>query len=320
MEYTYEFLKKCDGIRFRAKWNGRPIDGMIRVFDGTVWLYYGAVNWLAHPTIGGFGKYCVIPEEDYEEFFSGDFSDFEIVPRSPETYKDWHVGDKMKNSSDKVSEVIFRCGEAVFCKNLANGEAIGPFTCEELFRYNYRLILTDIEKKIIEERKKAEWEPQDGDVCYLMNNYSWIFVKKKDSSFDNAFYVSVCPKSDRIYYDGNIMNGKPVELRPATDEEKQRLFDALAKKGKRWNAEKKAVEDIPKETKTAKYDFTKFAPVLVRNSPLERWRVEVFYYMQNPSCFPFVMTDETEWSLCLPLNEKTMHLIGTNDNYEEEQS
>lgn len=34
--------------------------------------------------------------------------------------------------------------------------------------------------------------------------------------------------------------------RPATEAEKQRLFDALAKQGKRWNAEKKCVEDVPR--------------------------------------------------------------------------
>ena len=34
--------------------------------------------------------------------------------------------------------------------------------------------------------------------------------------------------------------------RPATEAEKQSLFDALAKLGKRWNAEKKCIEDLPR--------------------------------------------------------------------------
>ena len=33
---------------------------------------------------------------------------------------------------------------------------------------------------------------------------------------------------------------------PATEAEKRRLFDALAKHGKRWNAEKKCIEDLPR--------------------------------------------------------------------------
>lgn len=34
--------------------------------------------------------------------------------------------------------------------------------------------------------------------------------------------------------------------RPATEAERQRLFDALAKQGKRWNAEKKCIENLPR--------------------------------------------------------------------------
>ena len=36
------------------------------------------------------------------------------------------------------------------------------------------------------------------------------------------------------------------EIASATEAEKQRLFDALAKQGKRWNAEKKCIEDLPR--------------------------------------------------------------------------
>ena len=40
--------------------------------------------------------------------------------------------------------------------------------------------------------------------------------------------------------------GYTCYYRPATEAEKQRLFDALAKHGKRWNAEKKQIEDLPR--------------------------------------------------------------------------
>ena len=40
--------------------------------------------------------------------------------------------------------------------------------------------------------------------------------------------------------------GCTPDYRPATEAEKQRLFDALAKHGKRWNAEKKQIEDLPR--------------------------------------------------------------------------
>lgn len=40
--------------------------------------------------------------------------------------------------------------------------------------------------------------------------------------------------------------GYTKNFSPATEAEKQRLFDALAKQGKRWNAEKKQIEDLPR--------------------------------------------------------------------------
>ena len=40
--------------------------------------------------------------------------------------------------------------------------------------------------------------------------------------------------------------GYTCNYRPATEAEKQRLFDSLAKEGKRWNAEKKCIEDLPR--------------------------------------------------------------------------
>ena len=40
--------------------------------------------------------------------------------------------------------------------------------------------------------------------------------------------------------------GYTYNYHPATDAEKRRLFDALAKQGKRWNAEKKCIEDLPR--------------------------------------------------------------------------
>ena len=285
MEYTYEFLKRCDGLRFRAKLNGRPIDGMIRVLEGTLRLYYGAVNWLSHPTIEGFGHYFVIPEDDYVELFSDVFSDFEIVLRDPETYKDWHVGDKIaKYSRGRHREVIFRSGEVVIYKlPINNEEAFGPYTCGELFGKGFRLVLTDIEKQIIEEREKAEGKPQDGDLV------AW---KSKEDNENPA--ISIYKGKERsyatIYADGSTEYSTYATfamniIRPATDEETRRLFDVLAKDGKRWNAEKKVVEDIPKP-----YEFRKGEPVLVRNCG-DTWEIGIFCEKREDFQFPYCSTN-----------------------------
>lgn len=318
MEYTYEFLRKCHGLRFRAKSYGVPVEGIVKVDDAYVLLCYGKES-LNFPE--SFNRRVTRMVDEEMPVIDSDFTDFEIVPRDPETYKDWQVGDKVCEDEHRnaLYEVIFRSGELVFFKDW-NNYATNPFTCSEAFRrFGLRLVLTDIEKQIIEEKQKAEWEPQDGDVCYLENNNIWIFVKKKyDTPFDNAFYVSYCLERDRIYYDGNIMNWKPLELRPATDEEKQRLFDALAKKGKRWNAEKKVIEDI-EQPESDEPTFKKFDAVLVRCGIYDTWKPAVFKRYGDANECPYIAVGGYGFQDCVPLNEDTEKLICTTNLDSEEK-
>ena len=104
---------------------------------------------------------------------------------------------------------------------------------------------------------EQKYVPKDGDIVYAQwegdrSNYKWIFIYKK--SLTDPY------KNCDVYaYLGIEHDRKPVSelhfnesctsqelLRPATEAEKQRLFDALAKQGKRWNAEKKQIEDLPR--------------------------------------------------------------------------
>ena len=86
-------------------------------------------------------------------------------------------------------------------------------------------------------------EPKYKDGDFVVNVYDCIIIfknKTKDGIYDHAYLVIngvLCirpdyPTSSRI-------------KRYATEEEKQILLDALVKEGKRWNAEKLCVEDIP---------------------------------------------------------------------------
>lgn len=104
--------------------------------------------------------------------------------------------------------------------------------------------------KIVLTAQLEEWKPEDGDICYVRSNsgYEAIFIKRDEGCNITSFYVSL------DFYDNNrILNVNPgfvthnLEidvLRPATDKEKKEFFDALAEQNKRWNAEKKVVEDM----------------------------------------------------------------------------
>ena len=104
---------------------------------------------------------------------------------------------------------------------------------------------------------EKKYVPKDGDVVYAQwggnrSGYKWIFIYKKA-------LTDPYKRCDVYAYLGIERDGKTVSelhfddhcstqefLRPATEAEKQRLFDALAKHGKRWNAEKKQIEDLPR--------------------------------------------------------------------------
>lgn len=104
---------------------------------------------------------------------------------------------------------------------------------------------------------EKKYVPKDGDVVYAQwsgnrSGYKWIFIYKKA-------LTDPYKRCDVYAYLGIERDGKTVSelhfddhctaqefLRPATEAEKQRLFDALAKQGKRWNAEKKQIEDLPR--------------------------------------------------------------------------
>lgn len=307
MKYNYEFLRKCHGLRFRAEIAGKPAEGIVKVDNDKVYLCHGK-ELLGYPDAFHRAKVTMFFCEDVSQV---GVSAFEIVPRDPETYKDWQVGDKIIRD-DYAYIIIFRCGEIVFYKDSEDRCCACPYTCKELYDKGYRLVLTDIEEQIIEGEET--YEPQDGDVCYLWGKHKWVFVKKDGSSYSDM-YVSLCLERDRLYYDGSIRYGSPEELRPATEDEKQKLFDALAKEGKRWNAEKKCVEDILKP-----YEFKKGEPVMVRDKREDCWSLRVFEIKSDMPGYPYKVRFDSvsvSYRYCIPYNEETMHLLGTTEDYKE---
>lgn len=297
-------LTQCINCRFRAVVDRKEVTGRIEkskrgfLLTGDEW--FGCViTYLELATLRG-GTDLITDDGNFR------ISGFEIVPRDPETYKDWQVGDTIEYSDNySTGRIIFRGGDFV----AADIEGTcNCYTCDELFDEGYRLVLTDIEQKIIEERKKAEWKPQDGDIIAFGYKAIGIFRNFEQSRF-HSDYVTLSVDNLSFNKGGWIFDG----LRPATEEEKQRLYNAMAKKGKRWNAEKKVVEDIPKP-----HEFRKGEPVLARDYDNELWALYAYHKQAGNKyivkrCFKTVLQ-----SRCIPYNERTMHLLGTTEDYKEE--
>ena len=300
-------LSKCNNLRYEAKIDGTTETGRIVAKEGkSVFLRNENGYNVAFLTSNGL-----------KDMFANSVEYFEIIPRDPETYMDWQVGDAIKNP-DAVcytGRVIFVSGDFVA---IETDNRCVCYTRDELFNEGYRLVLTDIENQIIGERKKAEWEPQDGDVCYAENRdgYCTPFIYRHTGLNRTAFYAAFDKWGNVLIYHGNAISKATMKmLRPATEEERQRLFDAMAKEGKRWNAERKVVEDIPKP-----YEFKKGEPVLVRDDKRKVWVIRSFL-TSNPDLPIYEAMDGIfmeQWKYCLPYNERTMHLLGTTEDYKEQ--
>ena len=304
-------LTKCVNCRFRAKVDGNKVAGRIEKSKSGFLLtgddVFGCVVTPAE--LDNLLRGADLTVEDEGFYISG----FEIVPRDPETYRDWQVGDTIEYSDNySTGRIIFRGGDFV----AADIEGTcNCYTCDELFNEGYRLVLTDIGQKIIEGKKKREYEPQDGDICYAetkLGNQKFIIIyNHRDWSLEYGV------KSDKWRLVENC-SWSYSTIRPATDEEKQRLFDAMAKKGKRWNAEKKVVEDIPKP-----YEFSEFrkGDVVLYRDYGGFWKIGVFVEMRY-GYDKYVTTtdgvDECGYRECIPYNERTMHLLGRFEDYKEE--
>lgn len=108
--------------------------------------------------------------------------------------------------------------------------------CTDVSYEDGKIVLT---AQIIKEEK---YEPQDGDIVSWKDedddgNPAVSIYKEKSRSYATLYATGSMEYSAYAIFAMNI-------IRPATKEEKQRLFDALAEQNKRWNAEKKVVEDV----------------------------------------------------------------------------
>lgn len=101
------------------------------------------------------------------------------------------------------------------------------------------------ELKISQEsgRVVIEFVPKFKEGDFVCDNGRIMIVRK----YPQFYKALTCPSyGNKVYYDGKY--GLPFSYPPfrfATEEEKQLLLDALEKDGKKWNAEKLCIEDIP---------------------------------------------------------------------------
>ena len=302
METTGIDLTKCNNCLFRAVYNGRPVSGTVKV--GEEWCNLNFDGGIVSVRVSG------LPED------SG-IADFEIVPRDPETYKDWQVGDKVCEDEHRNAcyEVIFRSGELVFFKDW-NNWACTPMTCSEAFtRFGMRLVLTGIEKLIIEKKPAEDMQAL---IAKELDGYT-------PRGRIEGFPMEVIAKMlERQYEQTGKVDVKVFEKFLPSSKEDGGFSWKYTPEGFDFWKEVLTFEDFsaffrlyPREDKR---QFRKFDPVLVRDSDGVPWRPGVFDSMRykGNSMFKYTVMGCVPYAQCIPLNEKTEHLLGTTEDYREE--
>lgn len=164
------------------------------------------------------------------------------------------------------------------------------------------------------EVEKEQPEFKDGDIVFMKGikggyyaNCIFILRSEYKDGDERAFYYAFYNADDKFTtaeYGYTIVH---YSLRPATDSERQQLFDALAKKGKRWDSERKHIVDLK-----PKVEFKPFDKVLVRDSKLDKWRANLFGYISKDGYYCCVYAN---WVYCIPYKGNE-HMLGTTKDVE----
>lgn len=235
----------------------------------------------------------------------------------------WNKGDVLV-SNDGGTEVIFdkwydETYTSFYCKHYLNSEDENKIVYYETFlciteRYSLedkdsvQTYIKTIEEKLggklnreTLEVEKAQPEFKDGDIVVYGES---VAICRRIYKHTLSFYVSLNEMVGLLFAD-EVESSE--EYRFTTDEDKQQLFDALAKEGKAWDAEKKQIVDLK-----PKVELKPFDRVLVRNCKSENWRANLFGYIDKDGFYCCVWAN---WAYCIPYigNES---LLGTTKDVE----
>ena len=223
------------------------------------------------------------------------------------TYTNFHCKHYL-NSEDKNKILYYKeslCATARY--SLEDRDAAQTYinTIEE--RLGGKLNLETLE---IEKQPKFK----DGDIITITiqigNILTFIFrAEDVEKYYCHAFlYGKIVIANDDSFCKKDF-----YIARQSTEEEQKQLFDALAKKGKTWDAEKKQIVDLK-----PKIELKPFDKVLVRDGKDEIWE-PAFFFRNRPelNVYKYQTVGGKLRVYCIPFNEETAKLIGTSNDWEE---
>lgn len=166
--------------------------------------------------------------------------------------------------------------------------------------------------------KKKKPEFKDGDILYVKTKLGseYIMINKLSKEVKTACYVACNLSSKKIFWNRihSVCRDEEIGiLRQATDYEKSQLFEALAKKNKAWDSEKKTIIYLKQKCKS-KWIPKPFDRVITRVDSNAIWTANIFSHMNSYGEYVAIGC-VGGYHYCLPYNDDTAHLIGTTDEW-----
>lgn len=169
--------------------------------------------------------------------------------------------------------------------------------------HKYGTLNSDIKSKcVIFPKGRTTWgdfippyQFKDGDVLtYMLWNKPTIYIYRENGGYTTSYYAAYSTENKKFYcIQTGALAGNRNDLRFATEEEKQKLFDVIKENGYKWNPETKTLEKLI-ETK-----FKKGDKVRVKNGVSEPRIIkdvcDTFYALFPIGKMDF--TDQDNWEL-----------------------
>ena len=201
----------------------------------------------------------------------------------------------------------------ISCLNMHNTQNYHIEDNKEIVQTYIKTIEENLGGKLNRETLEVEQphpEFKDGDIITITpqigNNLIFIFrAEDVEKYYCHAFIDGKIA----IVNDDGYCKKDFCTARPSTEEEKKQLFSALAKKGKVWDAEKKAIVDLK-----PKWNPKPFDKVITRVDDDAIWTANIFSHIDQYGEYNTIGC-VGGYPYCLPYNEETAKLIGTTDDW-----
>ena len=220
--------------------------------------------------LGAQGEYSPCSNESYLYYIAHDKKVVGIIDQHDNVYRNllfnvytieefeakfpYRVGDKVaydefystkEAAVEKVAHIKYRswdCNHSDVCYTMENGTKRGV---AEIWK---------VEPKFV---------PKDGDVVYVKTNHENIIIYKEHPT-KLGRYVNYMDEEELYIHVGVfcLSSDSIIDIRPATEEEKKKLFDKLAEEGYEWDAEKKELVKLKWQPKEGEYFYFPICIVL----------------------------------------------------------